>query len=129
MSFKKKIYKLKWEEGHTYHGLEIRVKGLSFADLTALQSLAGVADQEVTDEVMDPILQIFTDKIVSWNYVDEDDNPVPVTFEEVKGLDVGAVMSALAQWQEATAGITESLKKGFNSGETSLEASIPMESL
>lgn len=129
MSFKKKIYKLKWEEGHAYHGLEIRVKGLSFADLTQLQGLAGIKDSEVTDEVIDPVLELFADKIVSWNYVDEDDNPVPVSLEEVKGLDIGAILSALQQWQEVVVGVNAPLKQGSSFGETSQEASIPMESL
>lgn len=127
MAFKKKVYKLTWDEGHPYHGLEIRVKGLSFGDLTLMKGLAGKS--QFSEEDLEPILELFADKIVSWNYEDDNDVPVPVSLEAVRELDAGAVVAALLQWQEAVAAIGAPLKKDSPSGETSLEASIPMEDL
>lgn len=130
MSFKKKIYKLTWEEGHPYHGLEIRIKGLAFGDLSTLQDLRQLkSDEVVAEEVLAPVLELFASKIVSWNFEDYDGTPIEVSVEGVKELDTGIILESLTQWQEATMGVAAPLGKNSNSGETSLEDSIPMETL
>lgn len=128
MSFKKKVYKLVWEEGHAFHGLEIRIKGMTVNDLTTLGDLKELRDRnDVSSSELEPVLELFTNKIVSWNYVDDDDNPIPVSLEAVKDLEMSALVSAIAQWQEVVAGVSAPLKPASDYGEISLEASIPME--
>lgn len=131
MSYKKKTYLLKWDEGHPLHGLEISIKGLSIGDLDSLTKVMALAGGDFKPEdlvKLDPVIDLITSKIVWWNYEDDNDEVLPITRESVKSLDISDLVPAIEAWMQAVMGVQAPLERASNSGETSL-AELSMEPL
>jgi hypothetical protein len=122
---KHKVYKLDFT-GTEYDGLEVRVGGLTMGEW---MEFVGLADSDEPSNDTDRMLKMFAAHLKSWNLEDEDDEPVPATLDALRSVDFKMVMFIIHAWMDALADVPKGTGKGSASGETSLEASIPMTEL
>lgn len=123
MGFKRKpkTYNLSFAEGHDLHGLEVKMLSLTVADFVRM------ASKDDDESAARENFNLFARSLVAWNLEDEDGKPVPTTLEGVESQDFEFILSLSAEWMSAISGVSAPLDGGSNSGGTSLEASIPME--
>jgi hypothetical protein len=131
--YERKLYKLKWPEGHDLHGLEVTTKGLSMKQAFKMGRLAarlGSGDDiEGQLGALDELLAGFARKLVSWN-LKEDGVPVPATLEGVEDQDMGMMIGLITAWIDAVSSVDTPLPSGSKSGPSQApEASLPTESL
>lgn len=133
----RKTYRLVWPEGHEMHGTEVRARSLPLgAFLELLELAAGIdfgslAASSITPEAavaVRQVLEAFGGALVEWN-LDDDEGPVPASFEGVCRLDVDVVMPVIDAWMEAVAGVSGPLGPASPNGDRSQEASLPMDPL
>lgn len=112
-----------------FDGFECVVRSLPIAEYLRVAKLASTAEEGT--ESAEAMLKVFAKALVSWNLEDENDRPVPATFEGVVSQDFEFVMDVVAGWMQSMAGVDEKsdLGKGSPSGVTFPEGSIPMEPL
>ncbi|MFI1472031.1 hypothetical protein [Streptomyces wuyuanensis] len=123
---KRKIYELKFDDDEDLKGLEVTLKGLNTGQVLELDA----ARQDGSEDAIRSMLQLLASQLVEWNMEDPDTGePVPTTLEGVHSLDFDLNWKIIDAWQAAVSGVSAPLEDGSNSGEPSLEASIPMETL
>lgn len=127
---KPKVYRLEFEDPE-FDGLVVRAKSLplrEFLDMTSLASEAG-KDASKGNEQTEHMLKMFAGSLVEWNLEDEFGDPVPGTYEGIASQDITFVLTVINAWMEAIGDVRPPSPAGSNSGGTSLEAQMPMESL
>jgi hypothetical protein len=107
-----RIYTLEFDG--ELEGLTVRVKSIKFGKVRQLLALMDADDQDA--ETMDEIARMLADSIVSWDFEDENGQPIPVTQEAVDDLEFGEVMAITNKWLDNITGPNEELGKGSNSG-------------
>lgn len=122
-----KTFVLKFDD-EEYAGLEVEVGSASLGTMLNLQRLSeklgeGGSNADIINEMMD----VFAGRLLSWNLVDDQDQPVPTTVEGLSTQDMPFVMALIAAWTQAIAGVSAPLAGSSPSGGTSLEASLPMD--
>lgn len=123
---KRKTYTLQFEDDEDLKGLEVKLRGLNTGQVLDLDA----ARQDGSDDAVRSMLQLMADQLVEWNLEDPDTGePVPATLEGVRSLDFDLNWKIIDAWQAAVSGVPAPLDDGSNSGDQSLEASIPMETL
>lgn len=122
---KRKVYKLDFE-GTEYDGLEVRIKGLTTGEFLELVTLTG-STSEGSGET-EKLLKLLFTHIVSWN-LQEDDEPVPMTFEGIRSNDLAMNMRIIDAWTDAMVTVSKDAEKKSPSGDLALVASIPTETL
>ena len=123
---RRKIYKLDFS-GTEYEGLEVRVRGLTTGEYLQIIQLSSSTDEG--DKETEGMLRMFSTHLVSWNLTDENDEPVPGTYEGVVANDFVMNMAIISAWTEALASVPEKTEKKSSAGDLSLVASIPAETL
>jgi hypothetical protein len=128
MSFKRrrKVYKLDFE-GTEYEGLEAKVRGLTTGEYLEIVSLSAPGTEG--DKETEAMLRMFAAHLQSWNLTDEDDEPVPTTYEGITTNDFVMNMFIINAWTNAIASVPEATEKKSPSGESPLVVSIPTETL
>lgn len=128
----RKIYKLKFTD-EEYEGLEVLTSSASMGAILEIQGLAAKMGDKPTAqeslEISSRMMNIFAKSVIQWNLLDEDDNLVPTTVEGLASQDPQFVMSMIAAWTEAVAGVSAPLERGSTSGETFQGASQELASL
>ncbi len=133
MSYKRKITTVTVKFDGDYEGLEVVMKSLkikTFRQLIPLMTKFENLDETDTTAVMDladQLTAVINEYAVSWNMIDDDDNPVPL--EELGEEDLPLIMGLFAGWTQGMAGVDTDLGKDLTSGETSPMPSIEMETL
>lgn len=138
---KKKVYKLIFEDPEL-NGLEVKATSTplgsfldSMTDLTTKEEKpsdkleARVAMASATVGAFEKQLAEFANCLVEWNLEFDDGTPVPATVEGLRTQDIDFVKDILTAWQEAISGVSGPLDDSSTSGESSLVASLPMETL
>ena len=126
------LYVIKWPEGHRLHGLEVKLRGLSFKDLRKVNSMRGIkSEEDLESGTLDEVFKVLSKRLVWWSLTDETGQPVPTDPETLADEDFGMMSDILAAWTKAVTGVDESgpLDKPSPSGNTFPEESIPMETL
>lgn len=128
MSFKRKrkVYKLDFS-GTEYDGLEVRVSSLTTGEYLELITIAGPTEEGGSEA--GAMVRLFAKHLISWNLEDEDGEPVPATYEGVKSNDFTMNSAIVNAWTSALADVPADTEKKSRSGESSLVASIPTETL
>lgn len=127
---KKKVYKLVFED-EQFDGFEVTMRSLSVGELLDFDDLRlspATTAQEQRDKVR-AIAATLAKVIDSWNLETEDGVPVPVSEETILAQDSELVDAVVENWVTALVGVSRPLGPSSPGGETTLEASIPMESL
>jgi hypothetical protein len=129
MAFQKKTYALKWEEGHSLHGLEVKVGGLSIGDLETMAALRSEVKDAKTFEKIMPMLEIFAKALISWNY-EEAGVPIGTSLADIRdNADARDVIPVIMDWVGQVGDIPAPLERRSNSGEQFPEESLEMEEL
>jgi hypothetical protein len=124
---KRKHYRLDFTGHDTLDGLEIVLYGLSIGEFLEVQKLQGITEEDT--EESNALIQRFVDHIVSWNVTTDTGIPVKPTMKSISDLDMDDVMSAIAAWLKAIAGVPVPLENGSNDGLSSLEELMATETL
>lgn len=122
-----KTYKLQFSD-EEYAGLEVEMGGASLGVIMNLQHLSEQLNGQDGSNaaLVRQMMEIFSSRLLSWNLVDGNDQPVPTTVDGLATQDMAFVMSLIAAWTQAVAGVSPPLADGSRSGEPSLEASLTM---
>lgn len=112
---------LTFEPGDEFHGLEVRMRGMSIADWLQASGLDG-GDGDDTAATM----KRFYDAVVEWNLEDERGQPVPVI--DAPNRDSRMIRRLNNAWIEALTGVhkNDPLPENSPSGATSQAPPIPM---
>lgn len=124
----KKIYKLVFAD-EEYNGLEVRTTGVPLGKFLEMSELANQAKESPgqANDSAKSLIENFATALVDWNLENEDGSPVPATADGLYQQDFDFVLSLISAWMEAIAQVPGPLGQTSNSGEQSLEASLPME--
>lgn len=122
---KRKVYKLDFA-GTEYDGLEVRIRGLTTGEYLELVTLTG-STSEGSGET-EKLLKLMSTHLDTWN-LQEDDEPVPATFEGIRANDLAMNMRIIDAWTDAMVSVPASTEKKSQSGDLALVASIPTETL
>lgn len=119
-----------------YEGLEVNMKALTIGDFRKLLPIMAkaeefgdtpsVEDLEAFGTLVDDVVGILKDYIVSWN-MEDDDGPVPTT--EIANEDIHVIMGVFQGWASSMSGVSPELGKDLSDGVTSPMPSIVMETL
>jgi hypothetical protein len=122
-------YKLSFED-EKLRGLEVIVKALPLRDFLEIQRLTVESGDDAAKqfEQNKSVYMKFADAIVSWN-LEDDNGPVPATFEGVIDQESSFVAILIKGWLEAMTSVPKESKPDLNDGGTSQEALMPMEVL
>lgn len=126
MGFKRKnTFPLDFE-GTELEGLTVQCRRPSLDALACAAEMQGVPMSPTTFRTL---VRHFADGLVSWDLEDDNDQPIPATYEELIKQDEDFLSCLLDAWFPAVKGVDGNLGDGSSSGDPSLEASIPMEPL
>ena len=120
----KPLYKLVFADPQ-FDGLEVMAKSLPLGEFLELQKLQARAGED--PDAAEQVIRRMADVIVSWNLLDDADDPVPASYDGLLTQDLPFVMAIFMAWQEAVAGVPNLSPNGSPNGVTSLELSLPME--
>lgn len=112
--------KIQFAEGHEHHGAEARARRMSLGEWEAV--IEGDEDNALAE---------FTQRLVSWNLTDDDDQPIPATAEGLRQVDTSLVTALKNAWLQSIVGVhtSDPLSQSSPSGAPSLVESVPMEAL
>lgn len=122
MGFQRKPYKLVWPSTSVWHGLEVRIRGMSIDELGKVAKFGGDTAQQGIDKLR-PMIAELKAALIDWNYEDEEENPIPI--EDFDKQDVALIMAVLHAWQ-GVLNVPDPLPSASPNGSTPGEASIPM---
>lgn len=125
----RQVARLVWPDGHELHGLEIRVKVISVGTYLQYTRIFGDKSAENSDDEVTEIYSDFVDNLISWNLEDEEGKPIPQTLEGLFTQELDFINTIIFAWADSLTKVSEELGKGSPSGDRSVEASLPMETL
>ncbi len=129
MGFQRGLIKLDFDDPE-FSGLEVRSKRFSVGELLDVQrysALLNAGGYDDRKEQLAGLNELLDDKIVSWNYEDEEGLPVAKSAAAIAGLDepfLEAILRGIVQGSKKVPAPLET-----PSADTSMEESIPMEPL
>ena len=121
----RKRYQLTFEDGEL-DGFEVTANGLTldaFIDVSALASALATPEGR-TRENIEAQFVVLGGALVSWNLLDDDDNPVPCGYDGHKSQDVDFAMVIFRTWMKSMQTVPDELGKDSGSGEISPERSL-----
>jgi hypothetical protein len=125
----KKLYHLQFE-AEDLAGFECYATGTTleqFVEVTALSEELQTPEGRTKDNI-EKQFTVFARFLKSWNLDDENDQPVPCTYEGLASQEFDFVMAIMMAWTAAIASVPAPLAEGSASGETSPEASLHLAS-
>lgn len=120
-----RIYDLEFEGD--LEGLHVRAKSIKFGKVRQLIALMDEEDKDV--EVMDQIANMLAQNIVSWDFLDEDEQPIEVSLEAIDDLEFDEVIAITNKWLDQMTGPSKELGKDSNSGASFPGRPVTMEAL
>ncbi len=125
---KKNLFKLIFEDPDMA-GLEVVVTSVPMGKLLRIQELNEDDELRRSSKAFRELVGILAGAMLSWNLEDDLDEPVPVTAEGILTQDPAFVRQIISSWIDAISGVSTPLDGGSTTGDTSLEASMPMDAL
>ncbi|MGH7774463.1 MAG: hypothetical protein ACREQA_19745 [Candidatus Binatia bacterium] len=114
--------------GEEYEGLEIRMKSMPLGDFLDLDSQVRDTGDD-NSEAFENVIKRVASKLISWNLVQEDQTPIPATFEGLLEQDLVFVRDILDAYRVSLFGVDTPLPSSSDSGRQLEEELIPMETL
>lgn len=103
-----------------FDGLEVKARRASIGEISKLTQLANVdADSLTEDEqhtYVDKLCNALAKGVNSWNYEDEEDNPIPVTTQAMRDVDLVMLYSILDAWLRASTEVPSDVEKKLKPG-------------
>lgn len=125
MGYKRKLktYTLQFDTDDMA-GFECVMRGLNIGEYLRVNGM-GDADEETVPGLLD----LFADKLVSWNLEDDNNQPIPANRESVHAQDLDFILTIAPAWINAVSGVSGPLEQTSNNGPQYPAVSIPMEPL
>ena len=130
--FMRRTFNLEFSD-ESFNGLEVRMRSASIGVLMRMQELLvtplGGAQAAVERK---ELFGYLADAIVSWNLLDEAEQPVEHTAEQVEQEEWPLIRLIAIAWIDAVAGVPRPLSQPSRDGEQSVDLSslpIPMETM
>lgn len=98
----------------------------TFLDMTSTMS-GGVTQEDIS--AVRKLFTQFSTVLESWNLEEEDGTVIPATIEGMYSLEFPFTIRLIKAWLSTVGSIPDPLESRSTSGETSLEGSMPMETL
>ena len=113
-------------EGGELDGFECIMTGVSLDDFLDLASLEAELSTPAgrTRENIERQFSVLGEHMSSWNLDDDDDKPVPCTYEQLRTFDFDFALAIFRGWMRAMHTVPEDLGKESSSGGTSPERSL-----
>lgn len=128
MGFKRKSLVLEFGEDTEFAGLSMRMKRLSIDDLFTIADLrSGLTLDEAGRKKLHDLADKVSAGILSWDYEDENDQPIPATKDVLRSEDASMLMAIAKAWMNAATAVSGPLPQPSTDGGQSLEQSMPME--
>lgn len=142
MGFKRtKIFVLEFDDPE-FEGLEVRCRGASVAGVLSLIDLGDLFSNKKVDigqmkeidnlfrtmggcpngcerehrELIEAGLKHYENRIVSWNWEDDDGVPYPASFEGLKRIDLNDALTLVFAWLNAAVGTPDPLERNWSGG-------------
>lgn len=112
--------------GTELEGLEVECRPPS---LGALAYAAEMQGRNLQAGEFKGLVELFAEGLVSWNYLDDDDTPVPANAEQMLKLDEEMALGIVDAWMTQVTAVSGPLDESSSGGDRSVEASLPMEPL
>lgn len=125
---RRKVFTLRFDGHEDLDGATVRVRSVSLGRLMAVAGQAEAARGGVKlAEVMD-LLELFAERLESWDLEEEDGTPIPTTLDGLLSLEPDTALDIVLSWADVlvSARGDGDLGKDSTSGEPFPEASIPM---
>lgn len=141
---KRRIYVLHFEGDDELEGLIVRARSAPIGMMLELGEMveevrelplgedAGEAQGEAVGAslaVLRKVIDLYAKVLVSWNYHDDNGQPVPATAEGMATLDPAHLMRIIRAWQQVVAEAPAGLGNASSGGERSAALPLPMEPL
>ncbi|HEX2657860.1 MAG TPA: hypothetical protein VHU40_06295 [Polyangia bacterium] len=125
----RKIYRLDFADTD-FDGMQVSLYGLNTRQLIDAQEKTAVAESDAESSEFRELLELMIEKFHSWNVGESEDGPsVPPTLDFLYEQDPDFNLAIVNAWTTAIVGVPAPLDNDSPSGDPSLEASIPMETL
>lgn len=111
-----------------YDGLVVRMKGLKIGKMRKVLAILDDEDRPIA-VLMDEMVKIVTEGLVSWNLQDEHGTDLPTTAEQIEDLEFEMLTDILQAWLGKMTGPDEELGKGSLSGGSFPGQPLTMEAL
>ena len=123
----RKLYHLNFEAADL-DGFECYASGTTLDQFVEITALAEELKTEEgrTKENIEKQFTVFAQHLKSWNLDDDDDQPVPCTYEGLAGQEFDFVMAIMMAWMAAIASVPDPLAGRSDSGETSPAPSLAL---
>lgn len=113
-------------KGTALEGLEVECRPPTLGALAFAAELKG---RDLTAPEFKQLVEMFADGLVSWNYLDDNDQPIPATYEQLLKCDDEMAFGIVDAWMDRVTGVDAPLDVSSNGGDRSVEASLQMEPL
>jgi hypothetical protein len=127
VGYKPKRYKLTWADGDL-EGLEVVMKPASLGEMLNAEKLRDLAAEGASIAQLEPLFRWFAGMLVSWNVEDDDDQPVPATYEGVLTQDVDLIYAIVGEFTSRVTQAPPPLPDVSPPGGTEAEASLRLAS-
>lgn len=119
------IYTLKFD-GTKLDGLTVKIGSVTVAEYNKMMDLGALTERTEVKEANSWVLDLFLERLVSWDLANNDGSLVPCTIEGVSTQERWVINNIIAAWQIALVAVDVPLNKSSTSGESSEEASLGM---
>lgn len=126
MGFKRSTLVLEFADPE-FDGLVVSAKRLSVGQALEMDRLAATMGDNSVHENVEQFIKYLADGIISWNLEDDDDNPIPHTYESLMQQDLPLIMAIGSAWRMTATSVPAPLAGDSESGDQSLAESLPME--
>lgn len=125
MGWQRSTLKLEFQDPQ-FEGLEVRATRLSIGDSLLIDRF----NDEQTEELLEQVIDVLGERLISWNYDDVNGMPVEPSPKGVRAhVDSAFLRELIVQMKAASRGVPAPLETPSTDGETTQEPSIPMELL
>jgi hypothetical protein len=119
MGFKRGALVLEWPEDSEFSGLEIRMRRLSIGQLLRVEELFDELKAKDSDNkaLMTELLDIVGDGLLSWNYEDDNDTPLPAERSSLDAIDADMILMWVRAWTKGAATVPLASPPSLPTGE------------
>lgn len=127
MGHRKKIKIITIDLNDRYEGLVVRMKSPSLGKLRRL--MGTINRDELDTDLIDGIITLISEHLVSWTLEDEEGRELPATADEVGDLDMVMLLDISNAWVGNVTNVDADLGKDSQSGEQFPGQPVTMEAL
>lgn len=121
MSFHRRTYALRFTDP-SWNGFEVRAKGLTIEESVEYEGLIfGGASVLADPERLTRFYEITSKFLVSWNLLDDNDDPVPTDVDHLRKEEASMIFAIAKAWIGAAVSVPPPLSESSTSGDPSQE--------